>query len=108
MLAAALDRDVVLPCELRFSDVKLIGQPVLYWTYFRGDDQDRVWQPSGKYVGRVDRLDNNGNSLNKSVLFKNVQWADSGRYLCKLSITTDKDQRYRTLGNITTLLVYGK
>ncbi|XP_029307847.1 uncharacterized protein LOC115021492 isoform X2 [Cottoperca gobio] len=98
-----------MPCHLNLShDEKMLTPPVLYWIYLTtdGTDNPRVWIPSEKYEGRVDTLDNNPNTSNKSIRFKNVQWADSGRYLCKLSINTKRDKSFRKKGNETLLMVY--
>ncbi|XP_042346336.1 uncharacterized protein LOC121946004 [Plectropomus leopardus] len=109
VLTAALGHDVTMLCHISLShNVKMVNPPVLYWVYIPedGKDKPRLWTPSAKYVGRVDLVDTSPKTLNKSILFKNVQWADSGRYLCKVSITIEKDNRFRKLGNETLLMVY--
>ena len=77
--------------------------PVLYWMY---NSTLKVVPSSDKYKERVHTLDNT-NSSDKSILLKNVMWADSGKYLCKLSITTE-DQSFRKKGNETLLIIHGK
>lgn len=104
VLATALGHNVIMPCHL--SNKEKLTPPVLYWVY---NDNSKLWPAAEKYKERVDLLDKNPDSSNKSILFKNVQWADSGMYLCKLSIiTTDNNKRSRTKGNETLLIVYGK
>lgn len=87
----------------------MVTPPVLYWVYLTQDSTDnpRLWMPSEKYDGRVELLDNNPNTSSKSILLKNVQWADSGKYQCKVSVITEGD-RFRRRGNDTLLMVYGK
>ncbi|XP_034554196.1 uncharacterized protein LOC117823205 [Notolabrus celidotus] len=58
-----------------------------------------------KYRNRVQLMDDNINSRNKSILLKGVQWADSGMYQCKLSITTEREKG-RKLGGGTVLMIY--
>lgn len=107
MLTTALGHDVVMPCSLSDNQTMIIDTPVLYWSNAHGDKL--LSSDSVKYEGRVDRVDKNLNSSNKSILFKNVQWADSQKYLCKLSVKTKKDKNgFRIKGNQTLLLVYGK
>ncbi|XP_044064235.1 uncharacterized protein LOC122881741 isoform X2 [Siniperca chuatsi] len=105
VLTTALGHDVVMPCTI-FHNETMLTPPVLYWMYLtQNTANSRLWIPSEKYEGRVDLLDNNANSFNKSILLKNVQWADSGKYLCRLSIITEND-RFRRKGNETLLMVY--
>uniref|UniRef100_UPI0037E82914 uncharacterized protein isoform X1 n=2 Tax=Semicossyphus pulcher TaxID=241346 RepID=UPI0037E82914 len=105
VLTSALGHAVMLPCELILPpDEKLLNPPVLYWDHLKGDDA-RLWPRSEKYKNRVNLTDNNPNSLNKSILLKNAQWADSGKYLCKLSIVT-RGEKSRKFGNKTLLMVY--
>lgn len=110
VLTAALGNDVILPCQLEVSnDEKMLTPPVLYWVHLTQDKENpRLWTPSEKYDQRVELLEKNPNSSNKSVLLKNVQWADNGKYLCKLSITTERHKSFRRKGNETLLMVYGK
>ncbi|XP_036930421.1 uncharacterized protein LOC119006140 isoform X1 [Acanthopagrus latus] len=107
VLTAALGHDAIMPCQLILSDnVKMVIPPVLYWAVLpQESDDDKLWPPSENYKERVDLLDKDLYSPNKSVLFRNVQWADSGRYQCKVSITT-KDGRFRRLGNTSLLVVH--
>ncbi|XP_068425868.1 uncharacterized protein [Clinocottus analis] len=107
VLTTALGQDVVMPCHLQHSrDDKMASGPVLYWNLIQNDtDSLRVF-PSDKYEGRVELLDNSRTTLNKSIVLKNVQWADSGKYLCKLSITMEGKQTSRKKGNETSLKVY--
>uniref|UniRef100_A0A3B4X6Z0 Ig-like domain-containing protein n=1 Tax=Seriola lalandi dorsalis TaxID=1841481 RepID=A0A3B4X6Z0_SERLL len=92
VLAAARGNDVTMQCQLQLShDEKMLTVPVLYWLRLTpGHENLRLWRPSVTYKERVALLDKNSNSTNKSILLRNVQWADSGKYLCKLSITTEK------------------
>ncbi|KAM6935113.1 uncharacterized protein PEZ65_005536 [Lycodopsis pacificus] len=109
VLIAALGHDVMMPCLLNLShDERMVTVPVLYWMYLTqgNTDNPRLWPSSGKYEGRVERLDKSRNTSIKSVVLKNVQWADSGKYLCKLSITTERDKSFRKKGNETSLKVY--
>lgn len=110
VLPAALGRDVIMPCELQLQDEKLMSQPVLYWWKLDkdGDDFTRLLPSQPGNDGRVNLLDNNGTSLNKSVILTNVQWADSGKFRCKLSLHTDRNGSFRKKGNATSLVVYGK
>lgn len=109
VLVTALGHDATLPCRLDLShNEKMIALPVLYWVYVKHPDNPKLWRPSETYKGRVDLLNENLNSSDKSILLRNVQWADGGKYLCKLSVTTEKDQSFRAKGNETLLLVYGK
>ncbi|KAE8289093.1 hypothetical protein D5F01_LYC12973 [Larimichthys crocea] len=81
--------------------------PVLYWFRSAGDtDDNQLWEPSEKYQKRVDLLDKETNTTNKSILLKNVLWSDSGKYLCKLSVTTTRSKRFRIKGTETLLMVY--
>ncbi|XP_041798854.1 uncharacterized protein LOC121610688 [Chelmon rostratus] len=108
VLTTALGHDVVMPCQLNLShDDKMVTPPVLYWVYLSEDTENaRVWTPSEKYKERVHLLDNDLYSSNKSISLKNVQWADSGKYLCKVSVATKRDERFRRKGNETLLMVY--
>ncbi|XP_030249864.1 uncharacterized protein LOC115567416 isoform X2 [Sparus aurata] len=107
VVTAALGHDAIMPCQLSLSDnVKMVIPPVLYWAVLpQESDDDKLWPPSENYKERVDLLDKGLYSTNKSVLFRNVQWADSGRYQCKVSITT-KAGRFRRLGNASLLVVH--
>ena len=108
VITAALGHDVIMPCQLNLSpDETLLTVPVLYWTLISQDaEEHRLWEPSEVYEGRVQLLDENLNSLNKSILLRNVQWADNGKYECKLSVITET-KRFRSKGNETLLTVYG-
>ncbi|XP_078108443.1 protein borderless-like [Sander vitreus] len=108
VLTTALGHDVIMPCHLNLShNEKMVTPPVLYWVYITqdGTDNPRLWLPSEKYDGRVELLDNNPNTSSKSILLKNVLWADSGKYQCKVSVITEGD-RFRRRGNDTLLMVY--
>ncbi len=109
MLATALGQDVMMPCQLSLSE-KIVIPPVLYWVYLIEDiESTRLWEESdGKYKNRVNLLDHDKFSSNKSILLKNVQWDDSGKYLCKLSVSTETDGRFRAKGNKTFLMIHGK
>ncbi|XP_068592543.1 uncharacterized protein [Cebidichthys violaceus] len=107
--ATALGHDVLMPCFLNISDdERMVTLPVLYWMYSTQDNTDkpRMWSPSEKHEGRFELLDKNRNTSNKSMVLKNVQWADSGKYLCKLSINTERNKSFRRKGNETSLKVY--
>ncbi|XP_053288840.1 uncharacterized protein LOC128449605 isoform X2 [Pleuronectes platessa] len=108
VITAALGHDVILPCQLSLSpDETLVTVPVLYWVLITQDAEGhRLWKPSEIYEGRVQLLDENPNSLNKSILLKKVQWADNRKYSCKLTITTQKAKSFRCKGNKTLLTVY--
>ncbi|KAK9514198.1 hypothetical protein VZT92_027681 [Zoarces viviparus] len=109
VLTTALGHDVMMPCRLNLSnDERMVTVPVLYWVYLTQDNADnlRLWPRCEKYEGRVERLDTTRNTSNKSIVLKNVQWADSGKYLCKLSIATERDKSFRRRGNETSLKVY--
>ncbi|KAK1895672.1 Junctional adhesion molecule-like [Dissostichus eleginoides] len=108
VLTAALGHDVIMPCQLSLTDDERIQTPpVLYWMFLAegSSDESIVWSYSENYTGRTECLDNDQNSSNKSILFKNVQWADSGRYLCKLSIKNN-NKSFRRKGNKTFLMIY--
>lgn len=110
LLTAALGHNVTMPCQLSLSDnEKFRTTPVLYWMYnsklhllFGSDSEYKE-----RHEGRVHILDNNKSSSNKSILLKYVKWDDSGKYLCKLSFTTETNS-FREKGNETLLIVYGK
>ncbi|XP_065813618.1 uncharacterized protein [Labrus bergylta] len=107
VIMSPLGRAVVLQSNLFLSpDEKMLAQPVLYWDHLKEDsDNGRLWPSSKKYKSRVALMDSNEDSFNKSILLKNVQWDDSGQYLCKLSITTER-KKFRELGTPTLLMVY--
>lgn len=103
-LITALGSNVIMPCHLSSDD--MVSPPILYW-----EDQDgtNLWPRSDKFLGRVDRMDENEQSLDKSIVFRNVQWVDRGYYLCKLSILLpERRNRDRFKGNKTQLLIHGK
>lgn len=100
----ALGRDVMMPCHISSDDT--LSSVALYWEY---SDRTKLWPPSDKFKQRVDRVDENKQSLNKSIILKNVQWPDSRNYLCKLSVLTAETKTpYRIKGNETRLIIYGK
>ncbi|KAI3361289.1 hypothetical protein L3Q82_013473, partial [Scortum barcoo] len=101
VLTTALGQNVTMPCQFSHNE-SLEMNTVLYWYFLK----NKVWEPSGKYVGRVELLDNNRNSSNKGILLKEVQWADSGKYLCKITITPKRQKSSRASGDGTTLMVY--
>ncbi|KAM6994708.1 uncharacterized protein LKV04_007053 [Tautogolabrus adspersus] len=106
VIMSALGRAVVLQSKLILSPDEKLGQTILYWDHLKGDlESDRPWPSLGRYKSRVALMDINKDSFNKSILLKNVQWADSGEYRCKLSIVTE-GKRFRTQGKPTLLMVY--
>lgn len=109
VLAASLGHNVTMPCHLSHSD-EMTPATILYWANLGKDpDQSKLWPPSEEYQDRVEQLSKNQNSANLSILFKNVQWADTGSYECKVSILNpETHKRHRIKGNQTVLLIYGK
>ncbi|CAJ1062815.1 uncharacterized protein LOC122881741 isoform X1 [Xyrichtys novacula] len=104
VLTSALGRAVMLQCQLLLSPgEKMKSSPILYWERMNAAST-RLWPDSDEYRSRVALLDSNPNSSNKSMMLKDVQWADSGKYRCKLSIHTET--RSRKLGNGSLLVVY--
>ncbi|KAL0984805.1 hypothetical protein UPYG_G00147150 [Umbra pygmaea] len=67
----------------------------------------RIWPDAEHpFMNRVDVLDHDRNSSNRSILLKNIQWEDSqGQYECKLSYRAGK-HRNRTKGIAVKLLIY--
>uniref|UniRef100_A0A3Q4N793 Ig-like domain-containing protein n=1 Tax=Neolamprologus brichardi TaxID=32507 RepID=A0A3Q4N793_NEOBR len=110
VLSAALGQDVIMPCELRLQDEKLLSQPILYWWKLNEMAADfiRLIPSQTPNNSRATLLDNNGTSTNKSMILKSVQWADSGKYRCKLSLHTERNGNFRQKGDTTSLVVYGK
>ncbi|XP_056261958.1 uncharacterized protein LOC130187967 [Pseudoliparis swirei] len=107
VLTTALGDDVMMPCHLSLShDERMLAQPVLYWTLTQNTTDSVRMFPSQEYERRVELLDKSRTTSNKSIVLKNVQWADSGKYLCKLSITTQRDSSFRMRGSETSLKVY--
>ena len=107
VLAAALSRNVTMPCKLRLSEGDdFMTTPVLYWSTVPGNA--KLWKPSKAYEGRVRLLNSSDESLDRSLLLRNVQWADSAAYNCKVSIRTKQEGSSRKIGNNTTLMLYGK
>ncbi|KAM8871287.1 uncharacterized protein AB9W97_017681 isoform 2-T2 [Spinachia spinachia] len=93
-----------MPCFLHLSPYEtMVAPPVLYWEKW---DAPRLWPPSEEYKGRVDLVDKSRNSSNQSLVLRDVRWGDSGTYLCKLSITTQRGGSFRKKGNKTFLYVY--
>lgn len=109
MVSAALGHDVIMPCVLQVTaEDSIASPPVLYWSYMKEKGSPvRLWTPSPPYEGRVHLLDTNRSSNNKSILLKNLQWTDSGKYECKMSITT-KTSSFRRKGRETALVVHGR
>lgn len=110
VLSAALGQDIIMPCELRLQDEKLLSQPILYWWKLNEMAADfiRLIPSQTPNNSRATLLDNNGTSTNKSMILKSVQWADSGKYRCKLSLHTERNGNFRQKGDTTSLVVYGK
>nr|XP_024660069.1 uncharacterized protein LOC112435591 [Maylandia zebra] len=98
-----------MPCELRLQDEKLLSQPILYWWKLNEMAADfiRLIPSQTPNNSRATLLDNNGMSTNKSMILKSVQWADSGKYRCKLSLHTERNGNFRQKGDTTSLVVYG-
>ncbi|XP_061573765.1 uncharacterized protein LOC133440509 [Cololabis saira] len=106
-LAAALGRDVVLPCSLRLSeDEHMLTPPVLYWLTEPEVKGVRLWSPTEAYVGRVDLLNHSTDSLDRSLLLRAVRWTDSNLYKCKVSIRTRTEGSTRKTGDNTALRVH--
>lgn len=108
-LTATLGHDVMMPCHISQED-EANKAPVLYWLKLSESTDDSILPPeSERYRGRVERLDNDQQSANLSILLKAVQWADRGKYLCKLAVLDPKtNKRYSVKGNTTLLLIRGK
>ncbi|XP_071376456.1 uncharacterized protein [Centroberyx affinis] len=110
VVVAPLSHDVTMQCELTASpEEKMITIPVLYWEFLKSDEPGvwpKLWPAAQQYKGRVERLDINLKSSNKSIRFKNIQWEDSGPYQCKLSIATESSGSERKKGKGTKLMVY--
>ncbi|XP_010788697.1 uncharacterized protein [Notothenia coriiceps] len=110
VLTAVLGHDVIMPCQLSLTDEdkRMQTPPILYWMYSTEGSSGGsiVCSYSENYTGRIERLDNNQNSSNKSILLKNVQWADTGSYLCQLSLKNNNGTRFRTKGKETLLMIY--
>lgn len=109
MLTVTLGHDVTMPCHISQQE-EAIASTYLYWQKLNGStEESRQLSESEGYRKRVERLDNDQLSANLSILLKAVQWADSGKYLCKLSYyIPSTDKRYRAKGNTTLLLIRGK
>ncbi|XP_004571157.2 uncharacterized protein LOC101483277 isoform X1 [Maylandia zebra] len=109
VLSAALGQDIIMPCELWLQDEKLLSQPILYWWKLNEMAADfiRLIPSQTPNNSRATLLDNNGMSTNKSMILKSVQWADSGKYRCKLSLHTERNGNFRQKGDTTSLVVYG-
>ncbi|XP_041843903.1 uncharacterized protein LOC121641681 isoform X2 [Melanotaenia boesemani] len=108
VLVVALRGDAILPCKLCLSpDEKLEGLSILYWHFSpHHSSKMELLISSGEVREDVIILDNDQNSSNKSILLKNVQWDNSGKYQCKLSVKTEANGSFRTAGNQTTLVIY--
>ncbi|XP_060937949.1 uncharacterized protein LOC133014700 [Limanda limanda] len=105
VITAALGHDVIMPCQLSLSPDETLVTAVLYWVT-QDAEEHKLWKPSEIYEGRVQLLDENPKSLNKSIILKKVQWADNRKYCCKLSITTETTKSFRSIGNKTLLTIY--
>ncbi|XP_028280898.1 uncharacterized protein LOC114448865 [Parambassis ranga] len=107
LVSAALGHDVIMPCVLQVTaEDTMVTPPILYWSQMMENvTTAKLWTPSPPYKGRVDLLDTNRSSNNKSILLRNVQWTDSGKYECKMSITTKKSS-FRKKGRKTALVVH--
>lgn len=98
-----------MPCHLSHSNEMTLS-PILYWENLGMDpDHAKLWPPSEKYQSRVEHLSKNRDSANMSILLKDIRWADTGSYQCKVSISNpDTKKRNRIKGNNTVLLIYDK
>lgn len=108
LVTTALCSDVIMPCHLSRT-LKNTDRPALQWDHFIADVANgKLWPPSNKYEGRVELLEPSNLSSNKSILLKRAQWADSGRYHCKLSYLNENRRRTRTKENEILLVIYGE
>ncbi|XP_011484152.2 uncharacterized protein LOC105356059 isoform X2 [Oryzias latipes] len=94
---AAVGQDVLLPCVLQLSGQSLKTNPVFYWT--RGTESvspsSHVQQPGSERT-----------PTNQPLFLRGVRWADSGSYLCKVSVRTEQGGSFRRNGSRTKLLLY--
>ncbi|XP_010903657.1 uncharacterized protein LOC105031109 [Esox lucius] len=103
-----LSQNATFPCEFIHTPVQQVEKnPIIYWHNMFQSNMTRLWPTSGlHYKDRVEVLDSDLNSRNRSLLLKNVQWEDSeGKYECKLSYRAGGHSA-RTKGNGTKLLIY--
>lgn len=108
IITATLGHDVTMPCHIPHQE-DAITSTILYWAKLNEGTETSLLSESEGYHKPVKRLDNDQHSANLSMLLKAVQWADSGKYLCKLSIRSERtNKRYRAKGNTTLLLIHGK
>eukprot|EP00063_Salmo_salar_P046201 XP_014021036.1 PREDICTED: uncharacterized protein LOC106582443 isoform X1 [Salmo salar] len=104
-----LAQNASMDCQfIHTPEQQVAKNPILYWHKITSLTQmTRLWpDPESPYKDRVDVLDSDRNSPNRSVLLKNVQWEDStGKYECKLSYRAAKQDK-RTKGNGVKLLIH--
>lgn len=86
--------------------MKVSNKPILYWEFMSQNKSRLFPNQEPQYNGRVDVLDDVQSSPNKSILFRNVRWEDSGKYQCMLSYERDGDSE-RKRGAGVKLLIYG-
>ncbi|XP_046883146.1 uncharacterized protein LOC124472394 [Hypomesus transpacificus] len=86
-------------------DMKVSNKPILYWEFMSQNKSRLFPNQEPQYNGRVDVLDDVQSSPNKSILFRNVRWEDSGKYQCMLSYERDGDSE-RKRGAGVKLLIY--
>ncbi|KAJ7985371.1 hypothetical protein DPEC_G00351370 [Dallia pectoralis] len=109
-IVCKLSQKVTFNCEfIHTPDQQVDQNPILYWHNIHERNTTELWpqsQSESQYKDRVDVLDRNQNSQNKSLLLKNVQWEDSnGKYECKLSYRTG-NRSARKKGSGVKLLIY--
>ncbi|CAB1333474.1 unnamed protein product, partial [Coregonus sp. 'balchen'] len=107
-----LAQDALFDCQfIHTPDQQVAKNPILYWHQITSreskTEMTRLWpDPELMYKDRVEVLDSDRNSPNRSVLLKNVQWEDScGKYECKLSYWA-AGQAKRTKGSGVKLLIH--
>ncbi|XP_071240062.1 uncharacterized protein [Salvelinus alpinus] len=98
-----LAQNASMDCQfIHTPDQQVAKNPILYWHKITSlTKMTRLWpDPESPYKDRVEVLDSDRNSPNRSVLLKNVQWEDSsGKYECKLSYRAAKqDKRMKGSG----------
>ncbi|KAL0984806.1 hypothetical protein UPYG_G00147160 [Umbra pygmaea] len=103
-----LSQNATFNCEfIHTPEQQVEPNPILYWHNIVQTNMTRLWPDAEHpFMNRVDVLDHDCNSSNRSILLKNIQWEDSqGQYECKLSYRVGKDSK-RTKGIAVKLLIY--